>query len=52
MAKAKKQDEELKKVIEESRVPLIEQLDYLKSEVNTIKLNIIATGQVEPGFTS
>ena len=52
LAKAKKQDEELKKVIEESRVPLIEQLDYLKSEVNTIKLNIIATGQVEPGFTS
>ena len=52
LEKAKAQDQELKKVIEEGRVPIVEQLDFLKSEINTIKLNIIATGQVEPGFTS
>ena len=44
LEKAKKQDIELKKVIEEGRVPMVEQLDFLKSEINTIKLNIIATG--------
>ena len=46
LEKAKKQDEEMKKVIEEQRAPLIEKLDLLKSDVDSMKLNIIAAGQI------
>ena len=52
LEKAKKQDEEMKKVIEEQRAPLIEKLNLLKGDVDSMKLNIIAAGQIQPGFTS
>ena len=40
------------KHVQEEKAPLLAQIEHLKGEVNTMKLNIIASGQIVAGFTT
>ena len=50
--KSAKQGADLMKHVQEEKAPLLEQIEHLKNELNTMKLNVIASGQIVAGFTT